>query len=139
MNANLLTRPRNNKIESRVNFYINLILEVKGTKERLRRLFQSAPALKGKGNSAVKIRSMTQSCAAGLGFILWIVSCLVAILDLFKAAHSEQPLLRRRTLILRWPRFAKHPSVFLPRNQKSKPTLQTRRTVTIHPQEETRL
>ena len=93
MNANLLTRPLNNKLEGKPNFCINLMVEVKGTKERLRRLFQSAPTLKGNGNSAVKIRSMSQSGAAGLGFIIWILSCLVAILGLFKAAHSEQPLL----------------------------------------------
>ena len=56
-------------------------------------MFQSAPALKAKGNSAVKIRSVTQSGAARLESIIWIVSCLVAILGLFEAAHSEQPLL----------------------------------------------
>jgi hypothetical protein len=93
MKANLLTRPLNNEVGSKLNFYINLMLEVKGTKERLRRLFQSAPALKDKGNSALKSRSVTQSGAAGLEFIIWILGCLVAILGLFKAAHSEQPLL----------------------------------------------
>jgi hypothetical protein len=93
MKANLLTRPLNNEVESKLNFYINLMLEVKGTKEQLRRLFQSAPASNGKGNSVVKIRLVTQSGAAGLEFIIWIVSCLVAILGLCKAAHSEQPLL----------------------------------------------
>jgi hypothetical protein len=75
-----------------MNSYLNLMLEVNDTKERLRRLFQSTPALKAKGNPVVRIKSVIQSGAARLDSIIWIVSCLVAILGLFKAARSEQPL-----------------------------------------------
>ena len=76
-----------------MNSYLNPVLEIDGMKKRLRRPFQSAPALKAKGNPVLRIRSMTQLGAAGLESTIWIVSCLVAILGLFKAAHSEQPLL----------------------------------------------
>jgi len=76
-----------------MNSYLNPVLEIDGMKKRLRRPFQSAPALKAKGNPVLRIRSMTQLGAASLESTIWIVSCLVAILGLFKAAHSKQPLL----------------------------------------------
>jgi hypothetical protein len=98
MKANLLRRPLGLALfeqrgESKMNSYLNLMLEVDGTKERLRRPLQSALALKAKGNSVLRIRSMTQLGAARLESIIWTISCLIVILGLFKAAHSEQPLL----------------------------------------------
>jgi hypothetical protein len=44
-------------------------------------------------HSHVRIRPVTQSGAASFESIVWIVSCLVAILGVVHAAHSEQPLL----------------------------------------------
>jgi hypothetical protein len=44
-------------------------------------------------HSDVRIRPVTQSGAASFELIVWIVSCLVVILGVVHAAHSEQPLL----------------------------------------------
>jgi hypothetical protein len=40
-----------------------------------------------------RMRSVTQSGAASFNFVIWMVCCLVTILGVIKAAHSEQPLL----------------------------------------------
>ena len=41
--------PENNKNALRMNFYVSLMLEAEGAKERLRRLFQSPPEVKKNG------------------------------------------------------------------------------------------
>jgi hypothetical protein len=102
--------------------YISLILEVEGAKERLQRLFQSAPELKKNDQSprlaivwkerqTPPVRSRTLSSSGAVGYCtarvswgaqcgsvsieagIWIASYLLAILGLIKAAYSEQPLL----------------------------------------------
>lgn len=75
-----------------MNSYINLIIELESAKERLRKRFQSVPERNGNGGCARRTRPLTQSGAASLESIIWIVSCLAAILGLIKAAHSEHPL-----------------------------------------------
>jgi hypothetical protein len=87
-----------------MNSYINFILESNGAKERLRRLFQSAP----ERTRSVRLRTSSPSQAhgycAGSGLAaqrgslcieasIWIASYLLANLGLVKAAYSEQPLL----------------------------------------------
>jgi hypothetical protein len=104
-----------------MNSYVNLMLETEGVKDRLRKLFQSTPEVKendqslplavvrkerdrrsarsrtlspfeGAGYCAVRIRSVAQRGAVNVEASIWIASYLVAILGLFKAAYSEQPL-----------------------------------------------
>ncbi len=106
-----------------MNSYISLILEAEGAKERLQRLFQSAPGLEKNDQSPPppstvwkqrprpSVRSRTLSPSGAVGYCtarvssaaqcgsvsieasIWIASYLLAILGLVKAAYSEQPLL----------------------------------------------
>ncbi|MGA8481062.1 MAG: hypothetical protein WB696_24110 [Chthoniobacterales bacterium] len=105
-----------------MNSYISLILEAEGAKERLQRLFQSAPGLEKNDQSpphlstvwkqrprlSVRPRTLSPSRAVGYCTVrvsraaqcgsvsieasIWIASYLLAILGLVKAAYSEQPL-----------------------------------------------
>jgi hypothetical protein len=73
---------------NKMNSYITLIVELEIAKEQLRKW--GIP--EQNGGSARRTRSLTQSRPTNLESIIWIVSCLVAILGLIKAAHSEQSL-----------------------------------------------
>ena len=75
-----------------MNSYFNLIIELESAKERLRKWFQSVPERNDNRRCVRRTRPLIQSGAASLESIIWIVSCLVAILGLIKAAHSEQPV-----------------------------------------------
>ena len=100
-------------------FYISLKLAAEGAKERLQRLFQSAPeqerndqsprlaiVWEQRQRSSVRPRTVSPSGAVGyctaraaqcgsvtIETSIWIASYLLAILGLVKAAYSEQPLL----------------------------------------------
>jgi hypothetical protein len=75
-----------------MNSYFNLIIELESAKEGLGKWFQSVPERKDDRGRAGRTRPLTPSGAASLESIIWIVSGLIAILGLIKAAHSEQPL-----------------------------------------------
>ena len=75
-----------------MNSYINLIIELESTKERLRKWVQSVPERNANGGCACRTRPLTQSGAATLESIIWIVSCLVVILGSITAGQSEHPL-----------------------------------------------
>ena len=100
-------------------FYISLTLAAEGVKERLQRLFQSAPELEKNDQSPPhaivwkqrprpSVRSRTLCLSGAVGYFtaratqcgsvtieasIWIATYLLAILGLVKAAYSEQPLL----------------------------------------------
>jgi hypothetical protein len=98
-------------------FYVSLTLAAEGAKERLQRLFQSAPELEKSDQSPPhaivwkqrrSVRSKTHSRHGAVGYCstraaqcgsvtiaasIWIATYLLAILGLVKAAYSEQPLL----------------------------------------------
>jgi hypothetical protein len=106
-----------------MNSYINFILETNGAKERLGRLFQSAPEpetneqllplsmvrkQRRRQKRSVRLRTSSPSQAhgycAGSGLAaqrgslsiedsIWIASYVLAVLGLVKAAYSENPLL----------------------------------------------
>jgi hypothetical protein len=65
---------------------------IQSAKEQLQKWIHSVPERNAAGGCAFGTRSLTQSGAASLESIIWIVSCLVVILGLIKAGHSEQPL-----------------------------------------------
>ena len=75
-----------------MNSYVNLIIEAESSRERLRKWVQSIPEVSENGGCASRTRPLTQSDAARQESIIWIVSCLAAILGLVKAGQSEHPL-----------------------------------------------
>ena len=75
-----------------MNSYFNLIIALESAKERLGKWFQSVPERNDNRGRAGRTKPLTPSGAASLESIIWIVSFLIAILGLIKAAHSEQPL-----------------------------------------------
>ena len=75
-----------------MNSYINLIIEIESAKERLRKWFQPVPERNANSGRAWATRPSTQSGAASLESIIWMVSCLAVTLGLIKAGQSEQPL-----------------------------------------------
>ena len=72
--------------------YINFIVELERAKERLRKWVESVPERNANGGCASGTRSLTQSGAASLELIVWVVSCLLIILGSIQAGQSEQPL-----------------------------------------------
>jgi hypothetical protein len=75
-----------------MNSYVNLIIEAESARERLRKWVQSIPEVSENGGCACRTRRLTQSHASSVEPIIWIASCLVAILGLVKAGQSEHPL-----------------------------------------------
>ena len=72
--------------------YINFIVELERAKERLRKWVESVPERNADGGCAGRTRLLTQSGAASLESIVWVVSCLLIILGSIQAGQSEQPL-----------------------------------------------
>jgi hypothetical protein len=72
--------------------YLNFIIELGSAKDRLRKWLESVPERNANGSSAGGTRSLTQSGAASLESFVWAVSCLLIILGLIQAGHSEEPL-----------------------------------------------
>jgi hypothetical protein len=75
-----------------MNSYINLIIELESAKERLRKWIESVPERNANGGCAGRTRRLTQSGAASLESIVWMVSCLLIILGSIQAGQSGQPL-----------------------------------------------
>jgi hypothetical protein len=72
--------------------YINFVIELESAKERLRKWVESVPERNANGGCAGRTRPLTQSGAASLESVVWVVSCLAVISGLIKAGQSEQPL-----------------------------------------------
>jgi hypothetical protein len=74
-----------------MNSYVNLMIELESAKAQLRKRVHSVPERNAVGYEC-RTRLLTQSGAASLESIVWIVSCLVVILGSIEAGQSEQPL-----------------------------------------------
>jgi hypothetical protein len=72
--------------------YINFIIELESAKERLQKWIESVPERNANGGCAGRTRRLTQSGAASLESIVWMVSCLLIILGSIQAGQSGQPL-----------------------------------------------
>jgi hypothetical protein len=72
--------------------YINLIIELESAKARLGKWVESVPERNANAGCAGRTRPLTQSCAASLESIVWVVSCLLIILGSIQASRSGQPL-----------------------------------------------
>jgi hypothetical protein len=72
--------------------YINFIVELESARERLRERVESVPERNANGGCTNGTKSLTQSGAAGLESIIWVVSCLLIILGSVQAGKSGQPL-----------------------------------------------
>jgi hypothetical protein len=72
--------------------YINFIVDLERAKKRLRKWVESVPERNANGGCADRTRSLTQSAAASLESIVWVVSCLLIILGSVQAGKSGQPL-----------------------------------------------
>jgi len=75
-----------------MNSYINLMIELESAKEELQKRVHSVPERNADGGYECRTRPLTQSGAASLESIVWIVSCLVVILGSIEAGQSGQPL-----------------------------------------------
>jgi hypothetical protein len=72
--------------------YINFIVDLERAKKRLRKWVESVPERNANGSCAGRTRSLTQSAAASLESIVWVVSCLLIVLGSIQAGESEHPL-----------------------------------------------
>lgn len=72
--------------------YINLMIELESAKEELRKRVHSVPERNADGGCEGRTRPLTQSGAASLELIVWIVSCLAIVLGSIEAGQSGQPL-----------------------------------------------
>jgi hypothetical protein len=75
-----------------MNSYVNLMIELESAKAQLRKQVHSVPERNADVGYECRTRPLTQSGAASLESIVWIVSCLVVILGSIEAGQSEQPL-----------------------------------------------
>ena len=72
--------------------YINFIVDLERAKKRLRKWVESVPERNANGGCAGRTRSLTQSAAASLESIVWVVSCLLIVLGSIQAGESGHPL-----------------------------------------------
>lgn len=73
-------------------YIINFVIELESAKERLQKWVESVPERNANGSCTSGTRPLTQSGAASLESIVWVVSCLTTILGSIKAGQSERPL-----------------------------------------------